>query len=65
MDPWVVSNVLQPNLEHTGFVDASVIHTARVENFLERADKLVGMSSLEDVKQLSSSLLIITCELQL
>lgn len=65
MDPWVVSNVLQPNLEHTGFVDASVIHTARVENFLERADKLVGMSSLEDVKQLSISLLIITCELQL
>lgn len=49
MDPWVVTNVLQPNLEHTGFVDASVIHTARVENFLERADKLVGMSSLEDV----------------
>ncbi|KAF3596105.1 hypothetical protein DY000_02025742, partial [Brassica cretica] len=44
MDPWVVSNVLQPNLEHTGFVEASVIHTARVENFLERADKLVGMS---------------------
>ncbi|KAJ0254055.1 Methyltransferase [Hirschfeldia incana] len=42
MDPWVVSNVLQPNLEHTGFVEASVIHTARVENFLERADKLVG-----------------------
>lgn len=51
MDPWVVSNVLQPNLEHTGFVEASVIHTARVENFLERADKLVGMSCLflEDV----------------
>lgn len=46
MDPWVVSNVLQPNLEHTGFVEASVIHTARVENFLERADKLVGMSCL-------------------
>ncbi|XP_019084232.1 PREDICTED: uncharacterized protein LOC109125901 [Camelina sativa] len=46
MDPWVVSNVLQPNLEHTGFVDASVIHTAPVENFLERADKTVGMSSL-------------------
>ncbi|CAH2045060.1 unnamed protein product [Thlaspi arvense] len=38
MDPWVVSNVLQPNLEHTGFVEASVIHTARVENFLERKD---------------------------
>jgi 16S rRNA (guanine(966)-N(2))-methyltransferase RsmD len=48
MDPWVVSNVLQPNLEHTGFVDASVIHTARVENFLERADKLVGKDGVFD-----------------
>ncbi|VVB04324.1 unnamed protein product [Arabis nemorensis] len=48
MDPWVVSNVLQPNLEHTGFVDASVIHTARVENFLERADKLVGKDGAFD-----------------
>ncbi|KAL1223254.1 hypothetical protein V5N11_030048 [Cardamine amara subsp. amara] len=48
MDPWVVSNVLQPNLEHTGFVEASVIHTARVENFLERADKLVGKDGAFD-----------------
>ncbi|CAN8266060.1 unnamed protein product [Cochlearia groenlandica] len=48
MDPWVVSNVLQLNLEHTGFVEASVIHTARVENFLERADKLHMLLSGKD-----------------
>ncbi|KAF6157303.1 hypothetical protein GIB67_004241 [Kingdonia uniflora] len=42
MDPWVVSEVLRPNLEWTGFLDASVIHTVRVESFLERADKFIG-----------------------
>ncbi|XP_057991878.1 uncharacterized protein LOC110673849 isoform X2 [Hevea brasiliensis] len=42
MDPWVVSNVLQPNLESTGFLDVSVIHIVRVENFLERAEKFIG-----------------------
>ncbi|KAJ4837371.1 hypothetical protein Tsubulata_036976 [Turnera subulata] len=42
MDPWVVSNCLQPNLESTGFLDSSVIHTTRVENFLERVDGFVG-----------------------
>ncbi|KAK8937450.1 hypothetical protein KSP39_PZI012251 [Platanthera zijinensis] len=36
MDPWVVSEVLRPNLEWTGFLDNSVIHTVRVENFLDR-----------------------------
>lgn len=60
MDPWVVSNVLQPNLEHTGFVEASVIHTARVENFLERADKLLGMSCLG----LALNMLFTFCKLQ-
>ncbi|XP_054800641.1 uncharacterized protein LOC129304843 [Prosopis cineraria] len=45
MDPWVVSDVLRPNLEQTEFLDASVIHTVRVENFLERAEKFVGDSS--------------------
>lgn len=44
MDPWVVSDVLRPNLEWTGFLDASVIHTVRVENFLEQAEHFVGMS---------------------
>ncbi|KAJ6298570.1 hypothetical protein OIU76_019678 [Salix suchowensis] len=48
MDPWVVSNVLQPNLECTGFLDVSVIHTVRVESFLERADQFVGQDSAFD-----------------
>ncbi|MCL7051226.1 hypothetical protein MKW94_021671, partial [Papaver nudicaule] len=39
MDPWVVSEVLRPNLEWTGFLDASVIHTIRVESFFERAEQ--------------------------
>ncbi|XP_022774462.1 uncharacterized protein LOC111316667 [Durio zibethinus] len=44
IDPWVVSNVLRPNLECTGFLDVSVIHTVRVENFLEQADRFVDSS---------------------
>ncbi|CAL5344568.1 unnamed protein product [Camellia sinensis] len=43
MDPWVVSDVLRPNLEWTSFLDVSVIHTARVERFLEQAERFVGM----------------------
>lgn len=43
MDPWVVSEVLRPNLEWTGFLDVSVIHTVRVEKFIERAKQLAGM----------------------
>ncbi|GAU37115.1 hypothetical protein TSUD_279030, partial [Trifolium subterraneum] len=43
MDPWVVSDVLRPNLEVTGFVDESVIHTVRVEKFFERAEHFVGI----------------------
>ncbi|XP_048435306.1 putative rRNA methyltransferase YlbH [Pyrus x bretschneideri] len=42
MDPWVVSDVLRPDLEWTGFLDVSVIHTVRVEKFMERAQKLAG-----------------------
>ncbi|ESW23165.1 hypothetical protein PHAVU_004G023900 [Phaseolus vulgaris] len=42
MDPWVVSSVLRPNLEETEFLDASVIHTVRVEKFFERAEQFVG-----------------------
>ncbi|CAN4081710.1 unnamed protein product [Withania somnifera] len=42
MDPWVVSDVLRPNLEWTGFLDVSLIHTVRVENFLERAEHFLG-----------------------
>ena len=43
MDAWVVSNVLQPNLQCTGFLDVSVIHTVSVENFLTQAQRFVGL----------------------
>lgn len=42
MDPWVVSDILRPNLEWTGFLDASVIHTVRVERFFEQAEQLAS-----------------------
>ncbi|CAK8533587.1 unnamed protein product [Lathyrus sativus] len=48
MDPWVVSDVLRPNLEVTGFVDGSVIHTVRVEKFFERAEQFVGNKGMFD-----------------
>lgn len=44
MDPWVITNVLQPNLQWTGFLDSSVIHAVRVENFFSRSEQLVGKS---------------------
>ncbi|GER35791.1 ribosomal RNA large subunit methyltransferase I [Striga asiatica] len=48
MDPWVVSDVLRPNLESTGFLDVSVIHTARVETFLENSKRFAGKDSAFD-----------------
>ncbi|KAJ3700011.1 hypothetical protein LUZ61_003716 [Rhynchospora tenuis] len=39
MDPWVVSEVLRPNLVTTGFLDVSVIHMKRVESFLDYSEK--------------------------
>ncbi|KAH6758130.1 methyltransferase [Perilla frutescens var. hirtella] len=48
MDPWVVSDVLQPNLESTGFLEASVIHTARVETFLKDAERFLGKDGTFD-----------------
>ncbi|KAL0343933.1 UNVERIFIED_CONTAM: putative rRNA methyltransferase YlbH [Sesamum angustifolium] len=48
MDPWVVSDVLRPNLESTGFVDVSVIHTVRVEIFLQNAERFVGKDGVFD-----------------
>uniref|UniRef100_A0A0A9CQT5 Uncharacterized protein n=1 Tax=Arundo donax TaxID=35708 RepID=A0A0A9CQT5_ARUDO len=42
MDPWVISEVLKPNLECTGFLDVSHIHMLRVENFLANAEKSKG-----------------------
>lgn len=48
MDPWVVSNVLRPNLEWTEFLDVSVIHAVRVEKFLERAEQFLGTTGSFD-----------------
>ncbi|XP_047317308.1 putative rRNA methyltransferase YlbH [Impatiens glandulifera] len=42
MDPWVISQVLQPNLEWTSFLDESIIHAVRVEKFLEQSVQVVG-----------------------
>ncbi|CAN1153210.1 Putative rRNA methyltransferase YlbH [Linum perenne] len=42
MDPWVISNVLQPNLEWTGFLDMSIVHAVPVESFLKQAAHFVG-----------------------
>ncbi|KAJ4730496.1 Methyltransferase [Rhynchospora pubera] len=39
MDPWVISEVLRPNLITTGFLDVSVIHMKRVESFLDYSEK--------------------------
>ncbi|KAL2335580.1 hypothetical protein Fmac_016793 [Flemingia macrophylla] len=47
MDPWVVSDVLRPNLEETGFLDTSVIHTVCVEKFFERAEQFVGIGPFD------------------
>lgn len=37
MDPWVVSEVLDPNLAVTGFQDQTVLHISPVETLLEQA----------------------------
>uniref|UniRef100_A0A453HC68 16S rRNA (Guanine(966)-N(2))-methyltransferase RsmD n=1 Tax=Aegilops tauschii subsp. strangulata TaxID=200361 RepID=A0A453HC68_AEGTS len=42
LDPWVISEVLKPNLDCTGFLDTSHIHMLRVENFLDNAEKSKG-----------------------
>ena len=46
MDPWVISEVLKPNLECTGFIDVSHIHMLRVEKFLTNAEKSQGRNLL-------------------
>nr|CAB3493317.1 unnamed protein product [Digitaria exilis] len=42
MDPWVISEVLKPNLECTGFLSVSHVHMLRVERFLANAEKSQG-----------------------
>ncbi|KAG6544770.1 hypothetical protein Mapa_013796 [Marchantia paleacea] len=37
MDPWVITNVLQPNLEETNFDQQATIHTSKVETLLQQA----------------------------
>lgn len=37
MDPWVVAQVLDPNLSVTGFHGQAVVHTTRVEALLQQA----------------------------
>ncbi|BBN06066.1 16S rRNA (guanine966-N2)-methyltransferase [Marchantia polymorpha subsp. ruderalis] len=37
MDPWVITNVLQPNLQETNFDMHSTIHTSKVESLLQQA----------------------------
>jgi hypothetical protein len=48
MDPWVISEVLKPNLECTGFIDVSHIHMLRVEKFLADAEKSQGRNLLRN-----------------
>lgn len=48
MDPWVISDVLRPNLVSTGFLDVSVIHTVRVETFFGNAERFVGIDGVFD-----------------
>lgn len=38
-DPWVVAEVLSPNLANCNFTNETVIHTARVETFLQRGEQ--------------------------
>jgi 16S rRNA G966 N2-methylase RsmD len=37
MDPWVIRQCLSPNVVATGYKDAAVVHTDKVETFLKRA----------------------------
>ncbi|XP_073126158.1 uncharacterized protein [Henckelia pumila] len=48
MDPWVISDVLRPNLESTGFLDVSVIHSVRVETFFGNAERFGGKVGVFD-----------------
>ncbi|KAJ7571023.1 hypothetical protein O6H91_01G145500 [Diphasiastrum complanatum] len=41
-DPWIVSNVLVPNLKATSFHEQSMVHTIRVEAYLERTSSQNG-----------------------
>lgn len=46
MDPWVISNVLLPNLRETNCENQAVVHTSKVETLLEQASKRGGKNSI-------------------
>lgn len=48
MDPWVVAEVLDPNLAVTGFQNQAVVHTSPVETLLEQAAENGGMLVVPD-----------------
>ena len=37
MEPWVVNNVLRPNLDSCNVTEQCMVHTMRAEEYLERA----------------------------
>ncbi|CAL8465170.1 g4705 [Coccomyxa elongata] len=37
LDPWVINNVLSPNIEGCGMGDSTLIHSGKAEAFLQRA----------------------------
>jgi len=48
MDPWVVAEVLDPNLAVTGFQSQAVVHISPVESLLEQAAEHGGMLIIPD-----------------
>ena len=48
MDPWVVDNVLDPNLAVTGFQSQAVVHISAVETLLEQVAEHGGMLLISD-----------------
>ncbi len=45
LDPWVINNVLSPNIESCGASDSTVIHSGKAEAFLQRARDATHFSS--------------------
>lgn len=48
MDPWVVAEVLDPNLAVTGFQSQAVVHISPVETLLKQAAEHGGMLIIPD-----------------
>mmetsp|Transcript_67944 Transcript_67944/g.214895 ORF Transcript_67944/g.214895 Transcript_67944/m.214895 type:complete len:348 (-) Transcript_67944:1057-2100(-) len=43
-DPWVVANVIEPNIKATKLDVPTVVHTTKAESFLERAAQVKGFA---------------------